>query len=131
MNLHGKIIIKCLILLSSVFISISCRSTVKSQQSAERQRVEEAVCQQVINKAYQWLSVHPINIEAEGRIPVIEEMDNFYVLWKNTKDTSLKNTYYNEFRKRMDLIASTKDYQIQPAELDVDHGRSYVLPGQA
>jgi hypothetical protein len=113
MNWQKKIITGCLILLSCVLLS--CRSAVQTQPTAGTQE-SEAVSQQVTQKAYQWLCTHQTDIEIEGRLPVLEEMMTFYVLWKNTTDASLKKTYLNEFRKRMDMITSIKDYQVHPME---------------
>jgi hypothetical protein len=113
MNWLKKNISWCLILLSCVLLS--CRNVVQTQPTAGTQE-SETVRQQVTQKAYQWLCSHPTDIEVEGRLPVFEEIQTFYVLWKNTKDTSLKQAYLNEFRKRMDLITSIKNYQVHPIE---------------
>jgi len=107
---------KCLILLFSALFLISCQAAVKSHQSGSTPESEKDVYQEAIHKAYLWIDMHPTSLEIDGPVPILEEIMAFYVLWKNTEDASLKETYVDEFRKRVDLILSIEDYKIHPRE---------------
>ena len=116
MNRPERDCTKFSILFISALFLISCQSAVKSYQTGRSPESEKDAYQQAIHKAYLWIDMHPTSLEIDGPVPILEEIMAFYVLWKNTEDDSLKKTYVDEFRERVELLASVKDYRIGPKE---------------
>jgi hypothetical protein len=95
---------------------ISCRSAVKSNQTAGTPESEKDIYKQAIYKSYLWLDLHPAGFEDDGCLAVLEEIVSFNFLRNHTDDASEKKNYLKEIQKRVNLIALQEDFKVQPKE---------------
>lgn len=116
MHNHDRNISRYLMLLFITLILISCQGAVRSYQTVRAPEPERGQYRQAINNAYLWLDRHPASFEHDGPLAILEEIIAFYVLRNNTEDISQREDYFNEIQKRVDLIASTKDYTVTHKE---------------
>lgn len=76
-----------------------------------------------IDMALSWVNKHPASFTDGMLIEILEEIITFYILSnyadKYKKDPSKKSYYIREIKKRLELIASKKDFKIQPVEYTV------------
>ena len=107
-------ITKSLIFLLCILFLISCQGIEKSYQTARTPGSEKNIYQHAIYNASQWINNHPATFEDDGSLVILEEIMAFYVLWRNTVNVSLKKKYFNEVQKRINLLASKKDFNVQP-----------------
>lgn len=119
MNWQENNIIKFLLLISFPVFLFSCQGTVKSHQIANVLESKEDNYEQAISKSCLWLDKHPASFSEGGALPILEEIIAFYVLMHNTEDMPQKNNYFHQIQKRINLLASNKDYPVKQKEYTV------------
>ncbi|MGA1871101.1 MAG: DUF6895 family protein [bacterium] len=99
----------CLIvLLLSLFLT-SCQQRTSSE-------VRKSHIDKTIARALSWVYGHPAHFAEGGFIEIAEEIITFYILNNHSDYKSKSNRYMKEIQKRLELIASKKDFKIQPPE---------------
>lgn len=105
-----------MILIVVALFLCACQCPLKSYETARELDFEKEPYQQGIHKACLWLDKNPVNTEVEEPLAILEEVIAFYMLWKNTKDSSKKTKYIEKIQKRIDYFASKEDIKVQPKE---------------
>ena len=105
---YRKITVGFFILLFSVVI-ISCQQGKSSNGSKSK-------TERTIQNALSWVYGHPAHFAEGSFIEISEEIITFYMLHRNSEDPAEKDDYMRQIQKRFDLVASKKDFHVQPPE---------------
>ena len=93
-------------------LSLSCLSCHREKSSDfEKDRIRETA-----QRAVSWVYKHPASFIDGTFIEISEEIITFYLLRNYENDPAQKAEYVKEIQKRMELIASQKDFQVKPQE---------------
>lgn len=103
-----KIIVWFIVLLLSLFLTSCQQRTSSDDRKTDTDRT--------IAKALSWVCGHPAHFADGGFIEISEEIITFYILSNHSEYKPKKNIYMREIEKRLDLIASKKDFKLQPPE---------------
>jgi hypothetical protein len=116
MNRLNKNTSRWLIILLIAPFFISCLKVEKTYRTAKSIETEKHVNKQAIDKSYSWIERHPASFIDGGFVEISEELITFYILSNHTEDISQKKCYFKQIQKRVDLIATKKDFKVQPGE---------------
>ncbi|MBN2374516.1 hypothetical protein JXL19_12085 [bacterium] len=97
------------VFITAIIISFSVFSCNKSESPGSN-------ISNTIHKALSWVYGRPANFIEGGFIEMAEEIITFYILGNNAKDASKKSSYIKQIEKRLDFIASRKDFKVYHQE---------------